>query len=75
MPFIDGGWYWFDVGSGHEDVVLDGAEWTAEVPVDRIEPGSVTVGITTMNRPDFCAKLLTQIGHDPVWSTCSTRSW
>ena len=26
------------------------------------ERGTVTIGITTMNRPDFCAKLLGQIG-------------
>jgi galactofuranosylgalactofuranosylrhamnosyl-N-acetylglucosaminyl-diphospho-decaprenol beta-1,5/1,6-galactofuranosyltransferase len=39
-------------------------EWTAEVPEDRVEHGTTTIGITTMNRPDFCAKLLHQIGDD-----------
>lgn len=63
-PFVDGGWYWFDVVAGDDDVVLEHASWVAEVPVDRAEPGSVTVGITTMNRPDFCAKLVGQIGGD-----------
>ena len=63
-PFVDGGWYWFDVVAGDEDVVLEEASWVAEVPADRVEPGSVTVGITTMNRPDFCAKLVGQIGGD-----------
>ena len=34
------------------------------MPADRAAPGTVTIGITTMNRPDFCAELLTQIGGD-----------
>jgi galactofuranosylgalactofuranosylrhamnosyl-N-acetylglucosaminyl-diphospho-decaprenol beta-1,5/1,6-galactofuranosyltransferase len=63
-PFGDGGWYWFDLIAGHEDAVLEEASWVSEVPADRAEPGSVTIGITTMNRPDFCAKLLAQIGAD-----------
>ncbi|MEO9325941.1 glycosyltransferase [Nocardioides sp. C4-1] len=63
-PFVDGGWYWYDVVAGDGDVVVEGAEWSAEVPADRAEHGTVDVCITTMNRPDFCAKLLGQIGDD-----------
>ena len=63
-PFVDGGWYWYDVVAGDEDVVVESAEWTAEVPEDRAEHGTVDIGITTMNRPDFCAKLLGQLGED-----------
>ena len=74
-PFVDGGWYWYDVVAGDDDVVVESAEWTAEVPEDRAEHGTVDIGITTMNRPDFCAKLLGQIG---ATTTCcgptSTRS-
>ncbi|HET7193800.1 MAG TPA: glycosyltransferase [Nocardioides sp.] len=62
-PFVDGGWYWYDVVAADEDCVVEGAEWTAEVPPERLEHGTVTVGITTMNRQDFCAKLLTQLGE------------
>ena len=62
-PFADGGWYWFDVVTSDHDAEVS-AEWDAEVPADRLESGSVTIGITTMNRPDFCAKLLAQIGED-----------
>jgi galactofuranosylgalactofuranosylrhamnosyl-N-acetylglucosaminyl-diphospho-decaprenol beta-1,5/1,6-galactofuranosyltransferase len=65
-PFGDGGWYWFDILTGAEDAVVDGATWSALVPEDRVEQGSVTVGITTMNRPDFCADLLAQVGGDPA---------
>ncbi|GAA4803813.1 glycosyltransferase [Nocardioides caeni] len=61
-PFVDGGWYWYDVVAGHGDVVVEGAEWSAEVPADRAEPGTVDLAITTMNRPDFCAELLAQLG-------------
>lgn len=63
-PFQDGGWYWFDVVASAEDAIVEEASWTALVPEDRAEPGSVTVGITTMNRPDFCAKLIGQLGED-----------
>ncbi len=63
-PFVDGGWYWYDVIAGDDDAVVESAEWTADVPEDRAEHGTVDLAITTMNRPDFCAKLLGQIGED-----------
>ena len=63
-PFVDGGWYWYNVVAGDEDVYVESAEWTAEVPEDRAQHGTVDIAITTMNRPDFCAKLLGQIGED-----------
>ena len=63
-PFVDGGWYWYDVVAGDHDVVVESAEWTAEVPADRAEHGTVDIAITTMNRPDFCAELLVQLGDD-----------
>lgn len=61
-PFIDGGWYWYDVLAGHGDVTVESAEWAAEVPAERAEHGTVDLAITTMNRPDFCAELLVQLG-------------
>lgn len=60
-PFIDGGWYWYDVLAGEQPVVVS-AEWTAEVPADRAQHGTVDVAITTMNRPEFCSELLLQFG-------------
>ncbi|ABL80916.1 MULTISPECIES: glycosyltransferase [unclassified Nocardioides] len=63
-PFVDGGWYWYDIIAGDDDVVVESAEWSAEVPEDRAEHGTVDIAITTMNRPDFCAKLLGQLGDD-----------
>jgi galactofuranosylgalactofuranosylrhamnosyl-N-acetylglucosaminyl-diphospho-decaprenol beta-1,5/1,6-galactofuranosyltransferase len=62
-PFIDGGWYWYDVVASDEDVRVTSAEWSAEVPADRAQHGTVDLAITTMNRPDYVAKLLTQIGE------------
>ncbi len=63
-PFVDGGWYWYNVVAGDEDVVVESAEWTADVPEERAQHGTVDLAITTMNRPDFCAKLLQQVGED-----------
>ncbi len=64
VPFVDGGWYWFDATAGEHDAVIEGAEWSALVPADRATHGTVTVGITTMNRQDFCARLLSSLGED-----------
>ncbi len=65
VPFQDGGWYWFDITAGTDaDAVLEEAVWAADVPADRATTGTVTVGITTMNRPDYCAKLIGQLGED-----------
>src|SRR3954451_8203662 len=63
-PFVDGGWYWYDVVAGEEPVDVEGV-WDAEVPDGRLEPGSLTIAITTMNRPNYCGKLLAQMGNDP----------
>jgi galactofuranosylgalactofuranosylrhamnosyl-N-acetylglucosaminyl-diphospho-decaprenol beta-1,5/1,6-galactofuranosyltransferase len=65
QPFVDGGWYWIDVVAGDEAAIISEATWSAEVPAERAEIGSVTVGITTMNRPEFCSALIAQIGEDP----------
>ena len=50
--FGDGGWYWFDIIGGHDESTLERAEWvvTATKPAD----GTVTVGVTTFNRPADC---------------------
>lgn len=64
-PFVDGGWYWYDVVAGDNDVVVRSAQWTAQVPEDRSQHGTVDVCITTMNRPDFVAKLIGQLADAP----------
>ncbi|MGH3322057.1 MAG: glycosyltransferase [Streptosporangiaceae bacterium] len=59
-PFLDGGWYWFDVAAGERDVTLEEADWTAET--DRLRSGRLSIGITTFNRPDFCLDQLRNLG-------------
>ncbi len=64
-PFIDGGWYWFDLEAGEAELVLEEAVWGVET--DKTDMGRVTIGITTFNRPDFCvAQLLNLAGDDAV---------
>jgi len=60
-PFIDGGWYWFDVIGGDDGAVLERAEWCA--PGVSAKSGSATIGITTFNRPDFCVDQLLALGR------------
>jgi galactofuranosylgalactofuranosylrhamnosyl-N-acetylglucosaminyl-diphospho-decaprenol beta-1,5/1,6-galactofuranosyltransferase len=60
-PFIDGGWYWFDLAAGERDVVLDEADWCAYT--DRRQHGRLTIAITTFNRPEFCVAQLNNLGQ------------
>jgi galactofuranosylgalactofuranosylrhamnosyl-N-acetylglucosaminyl-diphospho-decaprenol beta-1,5/1,6-galactofuranosyltransferase len=60
-PFIDGGWYWFDLEAGAAELTLEAAVWGVET--DRTRTGRVTIGITTFNRPDFCVDQLLNLGH------------
>ena len=39
--------------------------WAADVPESHAAVGTVTIGITTFNRPDFCV--------DSCWTSCATR--
>ncbi len=59
--FADGGWYWFDVVARDEGARVEQAHW--ETDTDRPQ-GTVTVGVTTLNRPDDVVTLLAQLGSD-----------
>lgn len=65
-PFGDGGWYWFDLVAGGEDLILMEAQWLSN-SARRIDGGgSITLEITTMNKPDYClnnAKILADNLH------------
>jgi galactofuranosylgalactofuranosylrhamnosyl-N-acetylglucosaminyl-diphospho-decaprenol beta-1,5/1,6-galactofuranosyltransferase len=63
-PFIDGGWYWFEVlAFSGNDVVIEDGNWSAETTRQR--PGRVSIGITTFNRPDYCIDQIRTLGeHD-----------
>lgn len=60
--FGDGGWYWFDIVAGSGAVVIESALWS--VP-DNGKRGRVSLGVTTMNRPDYCVRTLGMIAADP----------
>jgi len=61
--FGDGGWYWFDVVAGMDDVQVEGARWSAQVA--SADPGRISIGITTFNRPADCVALLRSLGSEP----------
>ncbi|WP_454129852.1 glycosyltransferase [Microbacterium aurum] len=61
--FVDGGYYWFDIASGTEEVELVRAEWQVLAPEDW-SPGRATVGITTFNRPRYCLDQIVAVGRD-----------
>ncbi len=61
-PFIDGGWYWFDLEAGDAQLTLEEAVWGVET--DKTTSGRVTIGITTFNRPDFCVDQLRNLAQD-----------
>jgi len=59
-PFGDGGWYWFDIVAGRRAARLESAEWQVqEAPV---RPGRLSIGVTTLNRPDYCKALVDVVG-------------
>jgi galactofuranosylgalactofuranosylrhamnosyl-N-acetylglucosaminyl-diphospho-decaprenol beta-1,5/1,6-galactofuranosyltransferase len=62
-PFIDGGWYWFDIEAGEGHFVVEDGQWL--VDTDRPTPGRISIGITTFNRPDFCTDQLVALGNTP----------
>ena len=62
-PFIDGGWYWFDIEADERELALEEASWAFET--DRQAQGRLAIGITTFNRPDFCAAQLVNLGESP----------
>ncbi len=63
-PFIDGGWYWFDLEAGEESMVLENAVWAFET--DKLTSGTLSIGITTFNRPEFCVDQLIKLAGEPA---------
>jgi len=61
--FGDGGWYWFDIVSGTTEATLTSAEWATKT-FGQPDPGRLSLGITTFNRPDYCVDLLSHIAAD-----------
>jgi galactofuranosylgalactofuranosylrhamnosyl-N-acetylglucosaminyl-diphospho-decaprenol beta-1,5/1,6-galactofuranosyltransferase len=63
-PFIDGGWYWFDLEAGESPLTLENAVWAFET--ERANSGRLSVGITTFNRPEFCVDQLVTLSEQPA---------
>jgi galactofuranosylgalactofuranosylrhamnosyl-N-acetylglucosaminyl-diphospho-decaprenol beta-1,5/1,6-galactofuranosyltransferase len=72
-PFIDGGWYWFDIVAGPRGTTLIEADWLALT--DPAPIGRVSLGITTFGAPDDLVQKLRVLGEatfihpqlDTVW--------
>lgn len=60
--FGDGGWYWFDLIAGNEDLVLEQASWQTES--EPVTPGKLSLGMTTYNKPDYCVETLKNVAAD-----------
>ncbi len=61
--FGDGGWYWFDIAAGPEPVTLHAAHWS--VPDSGRSRGRVSLGMTTINRSDYCVRTIGMVASDP----------
>src|SRR6516165_2056433 len=59
-PFIDGGWYWFDIVAGPRGTTVIKAEWA--VPAEPAPPGRISLGFTTFNRANFMVGHLRTLG-------------
>ena len=64
-PFVDGGWYWFDLSADEELTVVE-AGWYATA--EPLRPGRLAVGICTFNRPSDCVDAMATVAADPVVS-------
>src|SRR5699024_2050162 len=60
----DGRWYWFDAYARSGDLVVLGAEWTAEADRARTE-GSFSISMTTMNQVPYCLDNIRALAEDP----------
>ncbi|WP_243063503.1 glycosyltransferase [Humibacter sp. RRB41] len=62
--FLDGGWLWFDLIAEEHAFELVQADWLAPDDTPRRADDHATVSITTLNRGDYCTRLLKTIGDD-----------
>ncbi len=62
-PFVDGGWYWFDLVGGAEDVLLMGAQWEVHGTLQR--PARLSIGVTTVNKVEYVDRLVAEVAGQP----------
>jgi galactofuranosylgalactofuranosylrhamnosyl-N-acetylglucosaminyl-diphospho-decaprenol beta-1,5/1,6-galactofuranosyltransferase len=61
--FVDGGWYWFDLVAHDKEVTLSRADWSVPTAAARSQ-GSLSVAVTTFNRPEFAVRHMTTLAQD-----------
>ncbi|MBK6300753.1 MAG: glycosyltransferase [Actinomycetales bacterium] len=59
VPFVDGGWYWFDIVAGGQPAVLASAEWLIFGEPQR--EARLSIGVTTVNKPEYVRKIVAAI--------------
>jgi galactofuranosylgalactofuranosylrhamnosyl-N-acetylglucosaminyl-diphospho-decaprenol beta-1,5/1,6-galactofuranosyltransferase len=59
-PFIDGGWYWFDIIAGPRGTTLIDADWLGQGQSSQV--GKVSLGITSFNQHDYMLDKLRILG-------------
>ncbi|KAB1663002.1 glycosyltransferase [Pseudoclavibacter sp. CFCC 13611] len=60
--FFDGGYYWFDVIANDGGAEISDAEWSVKV-LKTFTPHTVSVAVTTFNRPSYCVNQIKTIAH------------
>ncbi|OUZ07281.1 glycosyl transferase [Aeromicrobium sp. PE09-221] len=60
--FSDGGWYWFDVTAAETDVVVSDGAWSTDT---ELGDGTLSIGITTFNKADYCVRTLETLADAP----------
>lgn len=58
--FDAGGWVWFDVVASADGLRIERATWSTELAPQR--PATAAIGITTVNKPDYCVRTLAALG-------------
>jgi galactofuranosylgalactofuranosylrhamnosyl-N-acetylglucosaminyl-diphospho-decaprenol beta-1,5/1,6-galactofuranosyltransferase len=62
-PFIDGGWYWFDIVAGPRGTTMIEADWLGSATSAPARRGRISIGITTFNAPDDMVGSLRTLGE------------
>ncbi|MGO3885579.1 MAG: glycosyltransferase [Mycetocola sp.] len=60
--FTDGGWYWFDAVAGSDDLVITSGTWSTDATPRTT--ANASIGITTMNKPDYCVTNLAALSTE-----------
>lgn len=59
VPFVDGGWYWFDVVGGDQRAILTGARWLVHGIPQRSD--RLSIGVTTVNKPGYVQRIVATV--------------